>query len=114
MTNPNISQIATTTLDNYKKSITDNVINNHPLLLKLKEKGNIIKETGGKSFQEKISYASNGTVQWQGEYDTYNTTPQDVLSSAEFSQKILTGTITMTDLEKLQNAGLSVTMEVNC
>lgn len=105
MTNPNISQIATTTLDNYKKSITDNVINNHPLLLKLKEKGNIIKETGGKSFQEKISYASNGTVQWQGEYDTYNTTPQDVLSSAEFSQKILTGTITMTDLEKLQNAG---------
>jgi len=105
MPNPNISQIATTTLDNYRKEITDNVIGNHPLLVKMKENGNIIKESGGKSFQEKISYAENGTVQWQGEYDTYNTTPQDVLSSAEFSQKILTGTMTMSDLENLQNAG---------
>ena len=105
MTNPNISQLLTTTLDNYKSKITDNVINNHPLLLKLKEKGNIIKESGGASFQEKISYADNGTVQWQGEYDTFDTTPQDVLTSAEFSQKILSGTVTMTDLEMKQNAG---------
>lgn len=105
MTNPNVSQLLTTTLDNYKASITDNVINNHPLLSKMKEKGNIIKESGGASFQEKISYASNGTVQSQGEYDTFDTTPQDVLSSAEFSQKIITGTVTMTALEMKQNAG---------
>ena len=85
MTNPNISQLLTSTLNGYKNKITDNVINNHPLLLKLKEKGNIIKESGGASFQEKISYADNGTVQWQGEYDTFDTTPQDVLTSAEFS-----------------------------
>lgn len=105
MTNPNVSQLLTTTLDNYKASITDNVINNHPLLSKMKEKGNIIKESGGASFQEKISYASNGTVQSQGEYDTFDTTPQDVLSSAEFAQKIITGTVTMTALEMKQNAG---------
>ena len=66
MANPNISQLLTTTLDNYKAEITDNVINNHPLLMKLKEKGNIIKESGGASFQEKISYAVNGTTQFQG------------------------------------------------
>jgi hypothetical protein len=105
MSNPNVSQLLTTTLDNYKASITDNVINNHPLLSKLKEKGNIMRESGGASFQEKISYASNGTVQSQGEYDTFDTTPQDVLTSAEFAQKIVTGTVTMTDLEMKQNAG---------
>ncbi len=105
MTNPNVSQLLTTTLDNYKKSITENVINNHPLLSKMKEKGNLIKESGGASFQEKISYASNGTVQSQGEYDTFDTTPQDVLTSAEFAQKIITGTVTMTALEMKQNAG---------
>lgn len=105
MTNPNVSQLLTTTLDNYKAQITDNVINNHPLLSKMKEKGNIIRESGGASFQEKISYANNGTVQSQGEYDTFDTTPQDVLSSAEFAQKIVTGTVTMTDLEMKQNAG---------
>ena len=73
--------------------------------MKLKEKGNIIKESGGASFQEKISYASNTTVQWQGEYDTFDTTPQDVITTAEFSQKIISGTVTMTDKEMKQNAG---------
>jgi hypothetical protein len=105
MVNPNVSQLLTTTLDNYKKSITDNVINNHPLLIKLKEKGNIISESGGASFQEKISYQTNGTTQWQDEFGTFDTTPQDVLTSAEFAQKILTGTVTMTALEMKQNAG---------
>ena len=105
MANPNISQLLTTTLDNYKKEIADNIINNHPLFSKMQAKGNIIKESGGASFQEKLSYASNGTVQYQGEYDTFNTTPQDVLTSAEFSQKILTGTITMSGKEEKQNRG---------
>lgn len=105
MANPNVSQLLTTTLDNYKAEISNNIINNHPLLAKLQEKGNIIKESGGATFQEKISYASNGTVQSQGEYDTFNTTPQDVLSAANFAQKIITGTLTMSDLEMKQNAG---------
>jgi hypothetical protein len=105
MANPNVSQLLTTTLDHYTKSITDNVLNNHPLLGRLKAKGNIQKASGGVTFQEKLSYASNGTVQYQGEYDTYNTTPQDVLTAANYTPKILTGTMTMTDLEMKQNAG---------
>lgn len=105
MANPNVSQLLTTTLDNYKPEIISNILNNHPLLNRLQSKGNIIKASGGATFQEKISYASNGTVQSQGEYDTFNTTPQDVLSTATFAQKIITGTMTMTDLEMKQNAG---------
>jgi hypothetical protein len=95
MTNPNVSQLLTTTLDNYKSEITSNILDNHPLLNRLKAKGNIIKASGGATFQEKISYAENGTVQSQGEYDTFNTTPQDVLSTATFAQKIMTMTGTM-------------------
>lgn len=105
MTNPNISQILVTTLNKYKKGITDNIQDSHPLLLKLKENGNIVRESGGVAFQENISYAENGTVQSQGEYDTYNTTPQDVLSAATFNQKIITGTVTMTTKEMKQNSG---------
>ena len=107
MENPNSNngQLLTTTLDNYKNKITDNIINFHPLLLKLKERGNIIKESGGASFQEKISYAENGTTQWQGEFDLFDTTPQDVLTTAEYSQKILTGTVTMSKKEMNQNSG---------
>lgn len=105
MANPNISQLVVTTLNKYKKSFTDNIQNSHPLLVKLKEQGNIIKEDGGNAFQENISYAENGTVQSQGEYDTYNTTPQDVLSAATFNVKIITGTVTMTTTEIKKNAG---------
>jgi len=105
MPNPNVSQLLTTTLNNYKPEIVSNIINNHPLLNRLQSKGNIIKCSGGVAFEEKISYASNGTVQAQGEYDTFNTTPQDVLTTASFSPKIITGTMTMTDLEMKQNAG---------
>ncbi len=105
MVNPNISQLVVTTLNNYKASIESNIINNHPLLIKLKEKNNIIKVSGGTAFQENVSYVANGTTQFQGEYDTYDTTPQDVITAADFAQKILTGTVVMTNLEILQNAG---------
>jgi hypothetical protein len=106
MANPNdVGQLLTTTLNNYKPEIISNIIDNHPLLNRLKAKGNIVKASGGVNFQEKISYAENGTVQSQGEYDTFNTTPQDVLATATFAQKIITGTFTMSDLEMKQNSG---------
>lgn len=105
MVNPNISQLITTTLESQVPKIIDNVTNNHPLLLKLKEKGNIKKLSGGNTIRESLSYAVNGTTQYQGEFDTFDTTPQDVLTSADFDFKILTGTTTMTGLEMKQNAG---------
>jgi hypothetical protein len=105
MPNPNISQLITTTLESQVPKIIDNVTNNHPLLMKMKEKGNIKKLSGGNVIRESLSYASNTTVQSQGEYDTFDTTPQDVLTSADFDFKIITGTTTMTDLEMKQNAG---------
>ena len=107
MPNPNLTtgQMLTTTLDNYRPEIVSNIINNHPLFSRLQTKGNIVKCSGGVSFNEKISYASNGTVQSQGEYDVFNTTPQDVLATATFAQKIVSGTMTMTDLEMKQNSG---------
>lgn len=99
------TNLLTTTLDNYKAEITSNIINNHPLLNRLQTKGNVVKASGGATFQEKVSFASNGTVQSQGEYDTFNTTPQDVLTTASFSPKIITGTYSMSGLELKQNAG---------
>ena len=105
MANPGISQIITTTLESQVPKIIDNVTDNHPLLLKLKQKGNIKKLSGGNAIRESLSYAENGTVQSQGEYDVFDTTPQDVLTSADYDFKIITGTTTMTGLEMKQNAG---------
>lgn len=105
MANPNISQLLATTLNNYKKDVTDNILNFHPLLIKLNDAGNVVRESGGVNFRENLTYASNGTVQFQGEFDTFDTTPQDVITAADFEQKIISGTITMTGKEMKQNAG---------
>lgn len=105
MTNPNVSQLLSTTAENQLAQVVDNISENNIIFMKLKERGRILKQSGGTTFRETLSYAENATVQAQGQYDTYDTTPQDVITSADFDQKIVTGTITMTDLEAAQNKG---------
>ena len=105
MANPGISQLISTTLESQVPKIVDNITNGNVLLNRLKAKGNIMKLSGGNVIRETLNYASNGTVQFQGEYDTFDTTPQDVITSADFAFKILSATVTMSDLEMKQNAG---------
>ncbi len=105
MTNPNISQLISTTMEAQIPTVVDNITESNVLFNRLKEKGRILKQSGGNTFRETLSYAENGTIQAQGQYDTYDTTPQDVITSADFDQKITTGTITMTELEMKQNSG---------
>jgi hypothetical protein len=105
MANPNISQLISTTMENQTPKVVDNIAENNILFLKLKERGRILKESGGTTFRETLSYAENATIQSQGQYDTYDTTPQEVITSADFDQKIITGTFTMADLEVEQNNG---------
>jgi hypothetical protein len=106
MANPNIAQLVVTTLTSQKKRIESNVLNNNALLMRLNEKGKIKQRaSGGRLFRESLTYQANGTTQWQQEYDTLDTTPYDVISSADFNQKILTGTISLSGLEMHQNAG---------
>lgn len=105
MANPNIAQLLSTTMENQAGTVVDNIAEHNIIFMKLKERGRILKQSGGTTFRETLSYAENATIQSQGAYDTYNTTPQDVITSADFDQKIITGTITMTDLEAKQNKG---------
>jgi hypothetical protein len=105
MPNPNISQLLSTTAESQKAAVIDNIAENNILFMKLKERNRILKDDGGALFRETLAYAENETVQAQGEYDTFDTTPQDVITSADFDQKIVTGTITMTDKEMNQNKG---------
>ena len=105
MANPNISQLLSTTMENQLAKVVDNIAENNIVFNKLRDRGRILRQSGGTTFRETLSYAENATIQSQGQYDTYDTTPQDVITSADFDQKIITGTITMTDLEANQNRG---------
>jgi hypothetical protein len=104
MATPNLSEIATTTLERRSKKIRDNVSNNNALLFKLQEKAEQ-PVSGGRLLYEEISFAENGNGQWYTGYDTLSTTAQDVLTSAEYNWKQYAVAVTMSGLEELQNSG---------
>lgn len=105
MANPNVSEIATTTLEHRSGKIQDNVTKNNALLMWLKKKGNQRPFSGGTQINEEISYAENGNAQWYSGYETLSVGASDVLTTATYSIKQLAVPVTISGLEELQNAG---------
>jgi hypothetical protein len=103
--NPNVSELATTTLAHRNKKIQDNVTKNNALLTYMQKKGNIRPFDGGEQIYEEISYAENGNAQWYSGFETLSVGAQDVLSSASFTIKQLAVPVVISGLEELQNSG---------
>jgi len=106
MANPNISEITTTTLRNYSKSIQDAASNNIALLNFMKKKGKIDYADGGEDILQHLEYALNGTAKWYSGYDVLDTTPQDVITSSHWAWKQASVNVVCSGLEtEVQNTG---------
>lgn len=103
--NVNVSDIVATTIENRSRTIADNVTKNNALLSKLKMGGRIRTISGGRKIYEELSFAENGNVGWYSGYDLLPTSPQDVISAAEYDFKQLACPIVISGLEQLQNSG---------
>lgn len=104
MASPNLSEIATTTLEKRSKKIRDNVSKNNALLLRLSEKAEQ-PVNGGRLIYEEFSYAENGTGQWYSGGETLSVAAADVLTAAEFAWKQYAVSIVINGLEEMQNSG---------
>lgn len=62
--NSSYTELLTTTIDNYRDTLADNIENHNPLLARLKRKGNSEPAEGGVKLLENLKYAENGTVLW--------------------------------------------------
>lgn len=102
--NTSYTEIITTTLDNYRSKMADNVTNHNPLLAKLNSKGNTDPASGGAKLLENLMYDENGTFKWYSGYETLSVESSDVLTSASFDWKQANCNVTMSGLEELQNA----------
>ena len=111
MANPGLSEIVTTTLRNRSRQLSDQVMKHNALLNRINENGNKRPFTG-RSIQLELEYAENATVSMYTNYDTINTTPQDVLTSAEFDIKQIAGTVTMSGLEAIKNSGQEAVIDL--
>lgn len=107
MASPNSSwtELITSTLEKRQRVATDNMKKNVPLFDFLNKKGNVQTFSGGRTIIREIEYAANSTVMNYSGYELLDPTPQDILTAAEFSIKQKAVAITMSGLEKLQNAG---------
>ena len=106
MASPNSSftEIVTTTLQGYSKTLADNVTNHNALLRHINEKGNKNPATGRTIVQE-LEYTTIGTVQWYSGYETLDVSPSDVFTAAEYNYKQLAGNVVISGLEQIQNSG---------
>jgi hypothetical protein len=103
MSFPNISDILATTIENRSKKIADSVTKNNALLAQLERKGRIKTFSGGHKILQELSFADNANAQYYSGYEPLNTSPQDVISAAEFEIKQAACAVTISGLEELQN-----------
>lgn len=104
MSNSNFTTILSTTLNNYRKQLTDNIFGDRPLSMWLMEKGRTRMLDGGVKIVEPLIYAS-GQAGAYGGYDQLTITPQDGITAAEYDWRQLYATIAISGIEEAQNNG---------
>ena len=105
-TSPNstFTEIVTTTLAGYSKTLADNVTNSNALLRHIDAKGNKQVATGRTIVQE-LEYATNSTEKWYSGYEVLDTYTSNVFTAAEFNYKQLAGNVVISGLEQVENSG---------
>ena len=105
-TSPNstYTEIVTTTLAGYSKTMADNVTNNNALLRHIDSNGNKSPATGRTIVQE-LEYATNSTTKWYSGYEVLDTSTSNVFTAAEFNYKQLAGNVVISGLEQGENSG---------
>lgn len=105
--NSSITDIIATTIQSRSGELADNVMQNNPLLQRLKAKGNVRPFSGGNVILEEIMYndtTTNNTNSYSG-FEVLNIAPNSPISAAQFAITQYASAVTMSGLEMLQNAG---------
>jgi hypothetical protein len=98
------NDILSTTMHNYRKTLTDNIFNSRPLLNYLMSNGRVRKAGGGISIVEPIIY-NRGDTDSYAEWDTVTVNPVNTATAAQYDWKQLYATIAISGLEEAQNNG---------
>jgi hypothetical protein len=103
--NSSYSEMLSTTIDNYRDTLADNVMENNVLLKYLKDSSMSDPCSGGVKMLENLKYAENGTLIWYSGYEQLVVDASDALTTAAFDWKQLNCNVTMSGLEEMQNNG---------
>jgi hypothetical protein len=103
--NSNFSAILSTTLNNYRKQLTDNVFTARPFTYWLTEKGRIRMVSGGAQIVEPLVHGLNDTVASYSGYETISVADQTGISAAQFDWKQYAASIAISGIDEAKNNG---------
>lgn len=103
--NSTFTEMVTSTHRKHPSVIADNVSDHNALYRRLKTKGKIRMEDGGRSIVCNLDYAENSTYQRYSGFDTLNISASDVLSAAEFDWMQAAVHVTASGRELRMNSG---------
>ncbi len=103
--NPNFDALLSTTLQNYRPTLVDNIFTARVLLDHLNSNGRVLIEEGGSSIVEPLVYAQNDTTGSYSGYDAIDLTPQEGISAAEYNWKQMASSISISGIEEAKNRG---------
>lgn len=112
MASINIGELAATTIENYEKSLQDNIFNDHVLLNHMKSNDGVKLYDGGTKIRVPLMYSTNTTVKAFSGVDTLDTTYQDTVDAAEYDYKMYNVSITLTLEDELKNSGTSAILDL--
>lgn len=105
MADVNLGVLASTTLQNYHKTLSDNIFKKHALLDHLRQNDGTKMYDGGRQLVAPLMYASNSTVQSFSGTDELDITYQDGLDASTWDWKYYNVSITFSMEEKSKNRG---------
>lgn len=103
--NSNFDAILSTTLNNYRDKLTDNVFTARFLTYWLMSKNRIKMYSGGAKIIEQLMYAKNNTVSSYAGYDPISLAPQEGISAAEYEWRQVAASIGISGIEEAKNNG---------
>lgn len=110
--NVNYDRLISSTLENYKSTLEDNIFTSKPFLFALTTFGNVETLDGGTAIVQPLMYAELGN---QGSYsnsDTFLTDEDEGTTAARFEWKQYYAAIRLTNIEIAKNQGASAVLRI--
>ncbi len=102
---PGISELLTLSTYNTGKDLADNISEGNAALTMMSKSGTIRTFDGGVTIREGLDYGTNSNVQFISGTETFAVGATEHATSAEFGIKELVGTVSVSQLDEVQNSG---------
>lgn len=112
MSNSNYTTLITSTLEERSNVVRDVVLDNIPLLNRIKKRGNVKKFSGGRYMTHNVQYGSPSSMLFYSGADNLTRADDEFLTAAEFSIKQAAVGVRFTGLEQLQNTGAAQVIDL--